>query len=166
MKFIDITGKRFGRLVVIKRGENHTFPSGQTRPTWICKCDCGNTITTFARNLFTHNTTSCGCLALELRTKHGLWGTKAYRTWDHVIQRCYNPKSNGYQYWGGRGIKVYEKWINDPAAFCEYISKLPHFGEEGRSLDRINNDGNYEPNNLRWSTKSEQNFNKRHGGKK
>lgn len=162
MRLVDITGKRFGRLIVLRRGDTHVFPSGQTCPTWVCICDCGNEVTVLARNLITGNTTSCGCRKRELQTKHGQWGSKAYRTWDRVRQRCYNPKSNGYKYWGGRGIKMYAAWINDPLAFCEYISKLPHFGESGRTLDRIDNDGDYVPNNLRWATKSEQNANKRY----
>ena len=161
---IDITGETFGRLTVLGRGEDHLFPSGQKRPTWRCRCECGNEVVVFARNLFTGNTTSCGCFAIECRTTHDKWGTKAYRTWDHMIQRCTNPKSTGYVYWGGRGIKVCDEWLNSFDAFYSYVSKLPHFGEEGRSLDRIDNDGNYEPNNVRWATKSEQNANKRPRG--
>lgn len=75
--------------------------------------------------------------------------------------RCLNPNATGYKNWGGRGIKIYEKWIHDFNAFYEYVSKLPHFGEKGYTLDRINNEGNYEPNNLRWATRYEQTHNRR-----
>jgi hypothetical protein len=162
MKLIDITGKKFGRLTVIKRNGIHKFPSGQTRPIWLCRCECGKEINVLARNLMTNNTTSCGCVALELKTTHDKWGSKVYKTWDNMKSRCTNPKATGFKYWGGRGIKIYDKWLNSFDAFYDYVSKLPHFGEEGRSLDRINNDGDYEPNNLRWATRSEQNFNKRY----
>lgn len=75
--------------------------------------------------------------------------------------RCTNPNSTGYKNWGGRGIKVCDEWLNSFDAFYDYVSKLPHFGEKGRQLDRINNDGNYEPNNVRWATRSEQMRNSR-----
>lgn len=163
MRLVDIAGLKFGRLLVIKRDGFHNFPSGQKRPLWLCRCDCGKEVKVLARNLITGNTTSCGCLALETRTTHNKWGTRVYRSWDHMIQRCTNPNSTGYEYWGGRGITVYEEWKSFDK-FYEYVSKLPHCGEEGRSIDRINNDGNYEPGNVRWATKSEQNANKRRRG--
>ena len=164
MKLIDITGQTFGRLTVLGRGENHVFPSGQTRPTWRCLCDCGNEVTVLARNLTTGNTTSCGCFALECRTTHNKYGTKVYRAWDHMIQRCTNPNYHGYIYWGGRGIKVCDEWLNSFDAFYSYVSKLPNSDDPKRSLDRINNNGNYEPGNVRWATRAEQNANKRPRG--
>lgn len=75
--------------------------------------------------------------------------------------RCGNPRNKRYEDWGGRGITVCDEWKNDFQAFYDYVSKLSHFGEAGYSLDRINNDGNYEPNNVRWATRIEQNNNKR-----
>lgn len=157
----DLTGKKFGRLTVIKRNGTHVFPSGQKRPTWLCKCECGNEITVFARNLKTGNTQSCGCLKRELHTHHDLWGTKVYKVWDNMKSRCLNPHATGYENWGGRGIKIYEPWVSSFDCFYEYVSKLPHFGEYGRSFDRINNDGNYEPGNVRWATRYEQTHNRR-----
>lgn len=166
MKLVDITGEKFGRLTVIKRNGVHKFPSGQTRPIWLCRCDCGKEINVLARNLITGNTTSCGCVAIELRTVHDKWGTKVYKVWDNMKSRCTNPKSTGFENWGGRGIKVCDEWVHSFDAFYDYVSKLPHFGESGRSLDRIDNDGNYEPNNVRWATRKEQNTNKRNRGVK
>lgn len=161
----DLTGQRFGRLLVLEVAEPKKFPSGQSHTQFRCKCDCGKEVVVLSRNLLTGNTRSCGCLALETRTIHNKWGTKCYRTWDHIIQRCTNEKYTGYANYGGRGITVCDEWRNSFDAFYNHVSKLPHYGEEGRSIDRIDNDGNYEPGNVRWATRSEQNSNKRNSKK-
>lgn len=161
MKLNDLTGEKFGRLTVIGRGENHVFPSGQKQTQWLCKCDCGNSVTVIARNLLSGNTMSCGCLKREMRTKHDKWGTKIYKCWDNMKSRCLNPHATGYENWGGRGISIYEPWIHSFDSFYDYVSKLPGFGKDGLQLDRINNDGNYEPGNLRWATRREQTLNSR-----
>ena len=166
MKLDNLKGKRFGKLIVIQRAENKHFPSGQSQTQYLCKCDCGKTIVVLRRNLLTGNTKSCGCYAIEFRTHHDKWGTKIYKCWDNMKSRCLNPNSTGYENWGGRGIKVYEPWIHSFDAFYDYVSKLEHFGEDGRQLDRINNDGNYEPDNLRWATRREQTLNSRNCLKK
>lgn len=153
----DLSGQRFGRLTVIKRVENDK-PYGSK---WLCKCDCGNEITVLSNNLQRGNTRSCGCLREELRTKHDKWGTKVYKTWDNMRSRCLNPNATGYKNWGGRGIKICEEWVHSFDNFYNYVSKLPHFGEQGRSFDRINNNGNYEPGNVRWATRKEQTMNRR-----
>lgn len=95
------------------------------------------------------------------KTKHGYSKTAIYVTWKDVKKRCKNPKCPSYRNYGGRGIKICDEWENDFLAFYKYVSALPHYGEDGYSLDRINNDGNYEPNNLRWATKTEQSRNRR-----
>ena len=161
MRYIKIEGLKFGRLLVIKRVDDKTFPSGQKQTQYLCKCDCGKEVFVLKRNLMTGNTKSCGCLALEFRTVHDKWGTKIYKVWDNMKSRCFNPKAQGYKNWGGRGITVYPEWIHSFDSFYKYVSKLEHYGEVGYSLDRINNDGNYEPGNLRWATKSEQAKNSR-----
>lgn len=160
-KLLDLTSQRFGRLTVLSRAAPHITPSGQAITMWECRCECGKKAIVSRRNLITGNTRSCGCLALESRTKHNKWGTKVYSSWSHMIARCTNPNVTNYQYWGGRGITVCDEWRKSFDAFYEYVSKLPHFGEEGRSLDRINNDGNYEPGNVRWATRYEQTHNRR-----
>lgn len=161
MKINDLTNKRFGRLIVIKRVEDKIFPSGQKHVQWLCRCDCGKEIVVLSRNLIIGNTRSCGCYAIESRTIHDKWGSKVYKCWDNMKSRCLNPSATGYQNWGGRGITIYSEWIHSFDKFYEYVSKLPHFGEEGRTLDRINNNGNYEPNNLRWATRYEQTHNRK-----
>lgn len=161
MKINDLTGETFGYLTVIERGKDHVFPSGQKQVTWICRCRCGKEIEVISRNLITGNTKSCGCYAIEFRTHHDKWGTKIYKCWDNMKSRCLNPHATGYENWGGRGIKIYAPWIHSFDAFYNYVSALPHFGQPGRSLDRIDNDGNYEPGNLRWATRYEQTHNRK-----
>lgn len=155
-KPLNLLGQKFGRLVVIERAENNKH--GQTR--WKCKCDCGKFTVVAASDLKNGKIKSCGCLSHELTakrsTKHGLRYTPNYKRWLHIKDRCLNPHNKDFNRYGGRGIKIYEEWVDDFKAFHDYVSILPHFGEKGYSLDRIDNDGNYEPNNLRWATKKQQ----------
>lgn len=156
-KLIDLTGKRFGRLTVEGRAENR---SGHT--AWNCKCDCGNTCVVQSWNLTHNHSKSCGCLQSELFSeKHGLRNNRIYGAWNMMKQRCFNRNGKHYPRWGGRGITVYPAWIDDFQAFYDYVSKLEHFGEEGYTLDRIDNNGNYEPGNLRWADNKTQAQNKR-----
>lgn len=157
MRVIDLTGKRFGRLTVVGRSQNDLAYGSK----WMCKCDCGNTIVVLSNNLRRGNTQSCGCLRQELRLKHGKWGSKVYKAWDNMRERCVSSAPRYEKYYGSRGITVCDEWMRSFDAFYEYVSKLPHFGEKGRTLDRINNDGNYEPGNVRWATNSEQMKNRR-----
>lgn len=95
------------------------------------------------------------------REIHGLRHTLIYEKWKGMKQRCGNPKNSAYKNYGARGISVCDAWINSFVKFYEHVSKLEHFGEPGYTLDRINNDGNYEPGNIKWSTRKEQNLNQR-----
>ena len=159
--FKDLTGQKFSRLLVLERVENSK--SGKAR--WRCRCDCGNEIIATGAHLLSGNTKSCGCWkkqrVLETNIKHGLAHSKAYWNWQAMKNRCYNPDFQQYADYGGRGITVYEPWRNDFAAFFNYVSRLEHFGEEGMTLDRIDNDGNYEPGNLRWISRKMQTRNRR-----
>lgn len=153
-RFIDLTGQRFGRLTVIERA-----PNNGRRTMWLCKCDCGNEKIIRQEDLHSGKTVSCGCYLHERITKHGLCESSTYSTWAEMKDRCYNPNNPGYYRYGGRidkPITVYESWRNDFEAFYSYVSKLPHFEEEGYTLNRIDNDGNYEPNNVEWADKYTQ----------
>ena len=154
-KLIDLTGQKFGRLTVIERDTSRTG-----RAYWICQCDCGTVKSIMAKLLCNGHTQSCGCYRKENMSSHRLSRTKIYRTWGDMCSRCHNPNDTGYKHYGGRGIAVCDEWRNDFQPFYDYVSKLEHFGEEGYTLDRINNNGNYEPGNVRWATAKEQSRNK------
>lgn len=157
----DVTGQRFGRLVAVD-------PVGKTphgKITWLCQCDCGNTTVVIVSLLSNGHTQSCGCLFMDMLTRehttHGMTGNYLYSTWANMIQRCTSPKIPKYVNYGGRGISVCEEWRCDFKAFHDYVSSLPNCKEKGYSLDRIDNEGNYEPGNVKWSTRLEQNNNSR-----
>ena len=164
MRLIDLVGRRFGRLVVVARAENDS--RGHVR--WECLCDCGNATTVWGSNLKrkTRSTRSCGCLAQEARpartartfTKHGMYKSPEYRAWQNMRERCNNPKHPQFKDWGGRGITVCPEWMDSFEAF--YADVGPRPGHR-LSLDRIDNDGDYEPGNVRWATHSQQMKNRR-----
>ena len=119
------SGDNYGRLTILKEVEPHRKPSGQTQRQFSCKCECGNEIITKLFYLTNGETKSCGCLNLELIKKrsitHNLSKTKEYKNWLHMKERCYNSNTKGYEYWGGRGIKVCDKWLN---SFENFLSHL------------------------------------------
>lgn len=156
-KPLNLLGMRFGRLTVIERTENNQ--RGQS--CWKCHCDCGNETVVVASDLKKGHTKSCGCSRSESKFKHGMAHTKISHIWRAIKDRCSNPNNKRYKHYGGRGITICDEWRNDFLAFYNYVSKLEHYGEEGYSLDRINNDGNYEPDNLRWADAKTQNHNTR-----
>ena len=166
-KIKDHTNERFGRLLVLTQTNERT---SSRHVVWKCLCDCGNECFVSSNSLVTRKTRSCGCLERESRgigrITHHMSNTKIYKTWQGMRNRCFKAYHKNFKDYGGRGITVCDEWNNDFQIFFDYVSQLPHFGEEGYSLDRINNDGNYEPNNVKWSTQKEQANNRRKRTKK
>lgn len=158
-KIIDLTDKRFGRLTVISFAgqDKHHFAH------WLCRCDCGNEKVISGSALRSGVTVSCGCYRLEqankANTRHNLSHTRIYTEWRHMKDRCLNKNHKAYSYYGGRGISVCPEWINDVSVFADWAYSNGY--KEGLTLDRIDPNGNYEPNNCRWISQAEQMANTR-----
>lgn len=159
----DLTGQRFGRLVAIERAGSDKHH----RAKWKCQCDCGDIRAYCGFNLLNGKTRSCGCLKAEnLRQrscKHGKRESRLYGVWIDMKKRCYNPITHNYHRYGGRGITVCEEWLRDFQAFYEWA--IAHGYDENApymqcTIDRIDNDKGYSPDNCRWVDAATQNRNK------
>lgn len=158
-KAADNTGKVFGRLTALSLASAGGRMGGRKRK-WLCRCECGKQAIVASDKLSSGHTKSCGCWKAkriqETKTTHGLAGTPTYRSWTAMMTRCHTPGSPKYEKYGGRGIKVCERW-KDFELFVGDIGLSPG---RGYSLNRINNDGDYEPGNCHWATAIEQQNNK------
>lgn len=147
-------GKKFGKLTAVKFAR---MGSGSSRgQVWEFRCECGSTTTRPISAVILGNTRSCGCLWDEVFTKHGCCGTKIYRAWNHMLDRCSNPKNLSYKNYGGRGIKVCKKW----KLFKNFLNDMG-LPPEGMELERMDNNGDYKPSNCKWDTEKNQSLNKR-----
>lgn len=147
--FNDLAGRTFSRLTVVRRGAN--TPSGQSR--WECLCQCGNSRVVAGYHLTSGHTQSCGCAKVGARATHRMKGTPTHNTWCAMKQRCNYPASDEYAAYGGRGVKVCDRWNDSFEDFLADMGPRP----AGKTIDRYpNRDGNYEPGNCRWATGDEQ----------
>lgn len=154
-KPVDLTGKVYGFLTVLSIAEN----KGKER-CWNCKCECGNTVVVRRGNLTRGDTLSCGCYGrrkkAEANTKHGDYKTREYRIYNAMKARCNNPNSHSYELYGGRGIRVCQRWSDSYKNFVEDMGQCP---SEKHSIERLDRNGDYCPSNCIWATQKEQSNN-------
>ena len=157
-KKLDLIGQKFGYLIVIEEAGR----DNGRNVLWKCRCDCsGKEVIVYGTCLKNGQTKSCGCLQREKikekSTKHGKRKSPIYKVWINIRQRCYNPNNQDYRYYGGRGIKVCERWHK----FENFYEDMGDIYKNGLTIERINNDGHYEPKNCKWVIPSKQQWNKR-----
>lgn len=150
-RFKDLRGRVFGILSVMF---DAGYRDGNDYRVWQCRCACGSEVRVSAKNLNRGSATTCGCRQIKRYTLSG----REYRIWTDMKTRCYNPNASRYPRYGGRGITVCDRWKHDFKAFLKDMGPCP----KGLSIDRIDNDGDYEPSNCKWSDPRQQTINSSH----
>ena len=155
-----MVGQKIVRLQVMERIDNDKYGN----MVYSCLCECGNSTTATAASLRAGGKKSCGCLRKDqarvngkIATTHGMYGSKVYEAWAGIKKRCNNPSHKSYDRYGGRGIEICKEWGDSFLSFYGYIGDAP---SSKHSVDRIDNDGNYEPGNVRWATTRQQSNNR------
>ena len=161
----NLTGRVVERLTVIEQTDDYVAPNGRHYDQWLCRCECGNPnlVVVLGQSLKRKHTKSCGCLIGDssrrrFTTHHGSY-EKLYKIRIQIIDRCYNPKNKRYKDYGGRGITVCDEWRNDYTSFKQWAIESGY--QDGLTIDREDNNGNYEPNNCRWVSNKVQSNNMR-----
>jgi hypothetical protein len=169
VKKLDLIGQVFGRLTVVKEADPYVRTNGKKERKWLCQCSCNNIKEVLSHHLTGGNTKSCGCLKKEIISnrnfKHGCAlrknETKEYRAFRTMKARCLNSNNPFYKDYGGRGIKICNRWLHSEHGFENFLEDMSYAPSSKHTLDRIDVNGNYEPSNCRWATQQVQAINQR-----